>query len=109
MSLHLDEEYAAQTPFGQRIGHGPLTLSVALGLMTQTGYFSNVIAWLGLESVRAVKPVFIGETIQVEALVSEARETSKPDAGLWTIDYTVVKQDGSTVMTFSSSFLIKRR
>lgn len=109
VSLHLDKEYAAQTPFGQRIGHGPLTLSVALGLMTQTGYFSNVIAWLGLESVRAVKPVFIGETIRVEALVSEARATSKPGAGLWTIDYTVVKQDGSTVMTFSSSFLIKRR
>jgi itaconyl-CoA hydratase len=45
----------------------------------------------------------------VEATVSQARETSKADAGLWTIDYTVVKQDGSTVMTFSSSFLIKRR
>jgi acyl dehydratase len=45
----------------------------------------------------------------VEATVSEARETSKADVGLWTIDYTVVKQDGSTVMTFSSSFLIKRR
>ena len=109
VSLHLDEEYAAQTPFGQRIGHGPLTLSVALGLMTQTGYFSNVIAWLGLDAVRAVKPVFIGDTIHVEATVSQARETSKPGAGLWTIDYTVVKQDGSTVMTFSSSFLIKRR
>lgn len=109
VSLHLDEEYAAQTPLGQRIGHGPLTLSVALGLMTQTGYFSNVVAWLGLDSVRAVKPVFIGDTIHVEATVSQARETSKADAGLWTIDYVVVKQDGSTVMTFSSSFLIKRR
>lgn len=109
VSLHLDEEYAAQTPFGQRIGHGPLTLSVALGLMTQTGYFSNVIAWLGLDSVRAVKPVFIGDTIHVEATVSQARETSNANAGLWTIDYTVVKQEGSTVMTFSSSFLIKRR
>ena len=109
VSLHLDEEYAAKTAFGQRIGHGPLTLSVALGLMTQTGYFSNVIAWLGLEHVRAVKPVFIGETIHVQATVTEARETSKPDAGIWTIDYRVVKQDGSLTMTFSSSFLIKRR
>ncbi|MFJ4264403.1 MaoC/PaaZ C-terminal domain-containing protein [Paenarthrobacter nicotinovorans] len=109
VSLHLDERYAAETAFGQRIGHGPLTLSVGLGLMTQTGYFSNVIAWLGLDSVRAVQPVFIGDTIHVEATVAEARETSKPGAGLWTIDYTILKQDGSTVMTFASSFLIKRR
>ncbi|AOY73066.1 hypothetical protein IG195_06180 [Arthrobacter sp. TES] len=109
VSLHLDEEYASQTPFGQRIGHGPLTLSLGLGLMTQTGYFTNVIAWLGLDAVRAVQPVFIGDTIHVEAIVSQARATSKPGSGLWTIDYTVLKQDGSTVMTFSSSFLIKRR
>ena len=49
VSLHLDETYAAETPFGQRIAHGPLTLSLGLGLMTQTGYFSNVVAWLGLD------------------------------------------------------------
>jgi acyl dehydratase len=109
VSLHLDEQYAAQSQFGQRIGHGPLTLSVALGLMTQTGYFSNVIAWLGLDTVRALKPVYIGDTIRVEAEVAEARETKNPDAGLWTINYTVVKQDDTEVMTFSSSFLIKRR
>lgn len=108
VSLHLDEEYASKTPFGRRIGHGPLTLSVGLGLLTQTGYFSNVVAWLGLDEVRAVQPVFIGDTIHVEATVRVARETKKPDVGLWTLDYTVVKQDGSTVMTFTSSFLIRR-
>ncbi|WP_430296677.1 MaoC/PaaZ C-terminal domain-containing protein [Sinomonas sp. B1-1] len=108
VSLHLDEEYASKTPFGRRIGHGPLTLSVGLGLLTQTGYFSNVAAWLGLDEVRAVQPVFIGDTIHVEATVRLARETKKPDVGLWTLDYTVVKQDGSTVMTFTSSFLVRR-
>ena len=41
--------------------------------------------------------------------VAQARETKNPEAGLWTIDYTVVKQDGTEVMTFSSSFLIKCR
>jgi itaconyl-CoA hydratase len=109
VSLHLDAEYAAKTQFGQRIGHGPLTLSVALGLLTQTGYFTNVTAWLGLDEVRAVQPVFIGDTIHVEATVRTARPTKRPDAGIWSLDYTVVKQDGSAVMTFSSSFMIKRR
>lgn len=109
VSLHLDEEYAAKTPFGQRIGHGPLTLSLALGLLTQTGYFSNVSAWLGLEAVRAVKPVLIGDTIVARAVVSTARETKKPENGIWTLDYTVRNQHEETVMTFTSSFLVLRR
>ena len=109
VSLHLDETYAAQTQFGQRIAHGPLTLSLGLGLMTQTGYFSNVVAWLGLDAVRAMAPVFIGDTIHVEARVATARETKKPGVGIWAIDYTVLKQDGTIVMTFSSSFMIKRK
>ncbi|MHC6229161.1 MaoC/PaaZ C-terminal domain-containing protein [Arthrobacter sp. MMS24-T111] len=109
VSLHLDAEYAATTPFGQRIGHGPLTLAVGLGLMTQTGYFTNVVAWLGLDEVRAVQPVFIGDTIHAEVTVRTARATKRPDAGIWTLDYTIVKQDGTTVMTFTTSLMIKRR
>lgn len=109
VSLHLDAEYAATTPFGQRIGHGPLTLSVALGLLTQTGYFTHVEAWLGLDEVRAVQPVYIDDTIRVEATVVEARKTSRPERGLWSLFYEVINQDGERVMTFRSSFLISCR
>ena len=109
VSLHLDAEYAAATPFGQRIAHGPLTMSVALGLMTQTGYFGHVTAWLGLDNVRAQAPVFIGDTVHVEAEVATARETKKPDAGLWTLNYSVINQRGETVMTLTTSLLINKR
>lgn len=109
VSLHLDAEYAAKTPFGQRIGHGPLTLSVALGLLTQTGYFTHVEAWLGMDEVRAIQPVFIGDTIHVEATVVEARKTSRPGRGVWSLSYAVMNQGGATVMTFRSSFLISCR
>lgn len=108
VSLHLDAEYASRTHFGQRIGHGPLTLSAALGLMTQTGYFTHVVAWLGLDEVRALEPVYIGDTISVEATVAVARETKRAEHGLWSLDYTVLNQHGDTVMTFTSSFLIER-
>lgn len=108
VSFHLDAEYAAETPFGQRVAHGPFTLSTALGLVTQTGYFGHVTAWLGLDAVRALKPVFVGDTISVRAVVREARETSKPANGVWVLDYTVVNQRDEAVMTFTSSFLIRR-
>lgn len=109
VSLHLDAQYAETTPFGQRIGHGPLTLSTALGLMTQTGYFTNVVAWLGLDEVRALQPVFIGDTIHVDAEVAVARETKKPGNGIWTLRYTVLNQRDEAVMSFTSSFMIGRR
>lgn len=109
VSLHLDAQYAEATPFGQRIGHGPLTLSAALGLMTQTGYFTNVVAWLGLDEVRALQPVLIGDTIHVSSEVTVARETKRPENGIWTLRYTVLNQRDEAVMTFESSFMIRRR
>lgn len=109
VSLHLDETYAAQTQFGQRIAHGPLTLSLGLGLMSQTGYFSNVVAWLGLDAVRASAPVFIGDTIHAAGHLAEARRSSKPGMGIWAIDYEIFKQDDTRVMTFRSSFMIQTR
>lgn len=109
VQFHVNAEYAAGTPFGQRIAHGPLTLSVSLGLLTQTGYFGHVVAWLGLDSVRARKPVGIGDTITVRATVAVARPTSNPENGVWVLDYTTLNQQGDVVMTFTSSFLVARR
>ena len=109
VSLHLDEVYASKTMFGKRIGHGPLSLSCALGLITQTGYLKNVTAWLGLDEVRAKAPVFIGDTIHAVATLAESRTTSKPGFGIWKFEYSVINQDGTTVMTFYSSFMIETR
>ncbi|KOS56604.1 hypothetical protein Z051_08760 [Rhodococcus rhodochrous KG-21] len=109
VSLHLDEEYAAGTQFGQRIAHGPFTLSLALGLTTQTGYFNNVVAWLGLDEVRAARPVVIGDTLHPEAELVAARPTKRPDQGIWTLAYSALNQRGEPVMTFRSSFMIRRR
>lgn len=109
VSLHLDAEYAARTEFGQRIAHGPLTLSLSLGLMTQTGYFGNVVAWLGLDEVRAKAPAIVGDTLHPEAEVQTARLTSRPGQGLWTLQYRTLNQRDETVMSFASSFLVRCR
>ncbi|XVQ09588.1 MaoC family dehydratase [Spirillospora sp. CA-255316] len=109
VSLHLDEEYAATTPFGGRVGHGPLTLSLSLGLLTQTGRFGNVVAWLGLDDVRATAPVRIGDTIRPVAELVAARPSSKGGRGVWTFSYRTLNQHEATVMTFTSSFMVKRR
>jgi acyl dehydratase len=107
--LHVDAEFAAASPFGERVAHGPLTLALALGLVTRTGAFGDsVVAWLGLDEVRAPAPVRFGDTIHAEVEVLETRPTKKPDRGLTVLGYQVCNQRGEVVMTFRSSFLLKR-
>jgi len=109
VSLHLDDEFAAASPFRARVAAGPLTMALGLGLITQTGIFGNVRAWLGVDAVRALAPVYIGDTIRPEVTLVEARDTKRPDQGVWTLDYTVKNQRDETVMTFTSRKLIFKR
>jgi acyl dehydratase len=59
--VHVDEAYARSTPFGARIAHGPLTLSLCAGLIgTQLPGVGSVAIRNTIEYLR---PVFIGDTI----------------------------------------------
>ena len=108
--LHMDKEYAAETPFKERIAHGPLTFALAVGLMGTTGYAKDsVIAWLGVTDMRIPAPVKIGDTIRLHAEITELRETKNPDQGLTVMRYEVVNQRDETVMTFDMRFLMHRK
>jgi len=108
--LHMDKEYAAGTPFKERIAHGPLTFALAVGLMGTTGYAKDsVIAWLGVTDMRIPAPVKIDDTIRLHAEITELRETKNRDQGLCVMRYEVVNQRDETVMTFDMKFLMHRR
>src|SRR5947207_10846816 len=73
--IHTDEEYARQTIFGRRIVHGAFVFSVATGLFTQTDLVNDtLLAFYAVEKLRFLKPVFIGETVQVEKQVIKTQE-----------------------------------
>ena len=108
--LHMDQEYAAQTPFGERIAHGPLTFALGVGLMGMTGYAKDaVIAWLGVDDMRLPAPVKIGDTIRLKAEIVELRETKKSDQGYCRMRYDIVNQRDELVMTYDMKFLMHRR
>jgi acyl dehydratase len=108
--LHMDKEYAANTPFKERIVHGPLTFAMAVGLMGMTGYAKDsAIAWLGVDNMRIPAPVKIGDTIRLHVEITELRETKNPDQGLTMMRYEVVNQRDEPVMTFDMKFLMHRR
>src|SRR5688572_7259862 len=75
VELHTNEEFARQTPFGRRIAHGALIFSLSVGLTTRMNLIDDtVLAFSGVDKLRFVAPVFIGDTIQVAKRVIDRRE-----------------------------------
>jgi acyl dehydratase len=108
--IHTDAEFAKTTPFGQRIAHGLLVLSMLTGLRQRMGQFEGtLIAWLEIRSYRFLKPVFIGDTVHGETEILEKRETSKPDRGLLVQRVRVLNQKDEVVQEGEFVTLVRRR
>jgi acyl dehydratase len=107
--IHVDEHFARSSRYGTRIAHGPLPLSMAIGLFTQIGVLDeNVIGLLNLNwNFRA--PVKIGDTIHAEITVLERRLASKPGTGVVKFGMNVLNQDGKTVQDGEMTVLMKAR
>ena len=110
--LHTNAEYMKNSVFGQRIAHGMLTLSIAsaLGMRTSGRPPVEVLAFLGMDKVRFVAPVFIGDTIRVESEVIEARPSkSMPGAGILKSKNTVKNQRDEDVATWETAVMVSMR
>jgi acyl dehydratase len=67
--VHLDAEWAAGSPFGERIAHGLMVVSYAAGLLPL--HPERVVAMRRLERVTFKRPVTIGDTVRVDAKLTE--------------------------------------
>lgn len=108
--LHMDAEYAAASQFGERLVHGPMIFALAVGLVAQAGFGGDAaIAWLGVDNMRMLKPVRIGDTIHVEVEISEQKATSDPRKGVQVWRYRVNNQKDEMVMHFDYSMMFHMR
>lgn len=108
--LHMDREYAARTQFGERLVHGPFIFALAVGLVALAGFAGDsAIAWLGVDGMRMLAPVKIGDTVRVEVRVKEARATSNPRKGVQVWTYTVLNQRDEQVLVFDYQLMFHMR
>ncbi len=108
--IHTDAEYSKAAPFGRRVAHGLLGLSIASGLAVQTGIMEGtVLAFREIADLKFIKPIFIGDTIHVVMEVTETKPMRRVGGGLVVIELDVRNQAEETVMKGTWKVLIAAR
>ena len=82
--IFLSEEYARSLGWKTQLVPGLLSYSIAVGLLIQSGFIADVIAYMGTDKMRFLAPVYPYDTIRVEAEVLSKKETKK---GNWVCSY----------------------
>ena len=109
VELHTNEEYAKRGPFGRRIAHGALVFSVSTGLTLQmTTNHEGIIAFYGMDKLRFLGPVFIGDTVHVTKRVAEKR-MKEDSRGVVKFETTVLNQEDKPVMIYHDLLMVKSR
>jgi 3-hydroxybutyryl-CoA dehydratase len=109
VELHMNEEYAKRGPFGRRIAHGALIFSISTGLMVQmTHHPEAIVAFYGVDKLRFVAPVFIGDTIHISQRVIE-KQTKNAERGVVASEITVLNQDSKPVVVYTTRLMVKTR
>jgi oxepin-CoA hydrolase/3-oxo-5,6-dehydrosuberyl-CoA semialdehyde dehydrogenase len=111
--MHFDEVAAAASPFGKRIAHGYFVLSAAAGLFVSPAP-GPVLANYGLDTLRFVKPVGIGDTIQARLTCKRKtdRQRKGPDGvgqGVVAWDVEVTNQQGEVVASYDILTLVAKK
>lgn len=104
---HMDAEWCATQPFGQRIAHGTLIFSVGVG-MTAGDINPRAFSY-GYDRLRFVKPVHIGDTIACRVTIAEKRDHKRQDLGFVVERLEVTNQRGETVLVCDHLLLAERR
>ena len=108
--LHINEDFASKTQFGQRIVNGIFTLGLAVGISVPELTEGTLVANLGYDAVRHPHPLFHGDTLYVETEVLETRPSrSRPDQGIVRFRHTGRNQNGTVVIEFERTALMLKQ
>ncbi len=105
--IHTDAEFSRTTPFGQRVAHGLLVMSIASGLAMRTGVLEGtVLAFREINEWKFSRPVFIGDTVYVVMTVTETKAVARLGGGSVILALEVRNQRGEIVMKGTWTVLV---
>ncbi len=108
-ALHLDAAASEkQPPFNQRLVNSMFTLSTLVGLSVAQLTQGTIVANLGFSEVAFPKPVFHGDTLYAETLVTAKRlSASRPGEGVVSLRHTARNQHGDVVAVAVRQTLVR--
>lgn len=104
-ALHIDHEFARQTPFQKPIAHGLLGISYAAGLSSRSPYMKT-LAFVRILEWQFLAPVFIGDTIHVRTEVESKELRGRGKRGLIVWKKEIVNQEGKVVQQGKTETLV---
>lgn len=108
--LHLNEEFAASTEFGQRIVNGIFTLGLVVGLTVSDLSEGTIVANLSYDKVVHPNPTFHNDTIYAETEILEKRESkSRPNAGIVKLRHIGHRSDGTILVQFERTVMFLKK
>ena len=105
---HMDDIAAKESLFEKRVAHGYFVISAAAGLFVDPAP-GPVLANYGLEDLRFVEPVYIGDTIQVQLTVKQKSKKHGTDEGVVWWDVEVRNQEETIVAAYTLLTLVRCR
>ena len=109
MLFHTDEEFAKSSPHGGLIAPGTLLMAIRIRLLHSGGINRRVLASVGFENVRFVKPAYVGDRLTLNVELQEKRiSKSRPEYGIAKYYMELVNQTGDKVLTMIDTVMIER-
>ena len=103
------EFLAHESDVKQRLAPAALVYAFAEGLLVQSTMQHTGFAFLHME-LNVENPVFAGDSVYAECEITEARRSrSRPDRGLVRTRVRVVKQNGTTALTYTPLRMVRCR
>ena len=107
--IHFNVPYAERTQFGKPLVNSAFTLALVLGL-TVPDTSENAAANLGWKEITLPKPVFVGDTLWAESVITERRESrSNPSVGIVSMRCRGINQRREVVIEFTRTFMVYKR
>jgi 3-hydroxybutyryl-CoA dehydratase len=108
--IHTDAEFSRKGPFGKRISHGLLGLSIASGLLWKTGILDGtVIAFREVNEWKFVKPIFIDDVVHAELESLETKALPRIGGGSVIVGVELKNQDNEVCMKGKWTLLVMSR
>ncbi|MBI2815591.1 MAG: MaoC family dehydratase N-terminal domain-containing protein [Acidobacteria bacterium] len=109
--IHTNEEFARTGFYGRRIAHGALIFSISMGLfaLNDRSQQPDLIAFYGVDRLRFIKPVFLGDTIRLKQTVQSLEAREEKAGGIVNLAHDVLNQTDVVVVSYTAKLLVRRR